>query len=379
MTSPAVTNAWLAIPVAACALLAACGSLPGGPGEHAPTPEAARTRIAALLPAKLADRAGWADDIQAGFEALELAPTDLHVCAVLAVTEQESGFRADPEVPGLPAIALKEMQERAARLHVPALLLNAALDLNSPDGQTWRQRLGKARTERALSEIYEDFISEVPLGRRLLAGYNPVRTGGPMQVSIAFAEGFAAEHRSSRGYSSALPIRREVFTRRGGMYFGIAHLLAYPADYDAMLYRFADFNAGHYASRNAAFQNALMLASGSRLALDGDLLIEGGNADAASQTERAARGVGTRLRLDQDQIHRDFERGDRADFTRTATYTRVFELAESLGRRDLPRALVPQIVLQSPKITRRLTTDWFARRVDERHQRCLARAATLQP
>ena len=47
--------------------------------------------------------------------------------------------------------------------------------------------------------------------------------------------------------------------------------------------------------------------------------------------------------------------------------------ADRQARRPLPRAMTPQIRLQSPKITRQLTTDWFARRVDDRHRRCLAR------
>jgi hypothetical protein len=34
--------------------------------------------------------------------------------------------------------------------------------------------------------------------------------------------------------------------------------------------------------------------------------------------------------------------------------------------------VVPRIALQSPKITRKLTTEWFANRVDERLRRCLA-------
>ena len=44
------------------------------------------------------------------------------------------------------------------------------------------------RTEKQLSAIFDDLISMVPMGQTLFGSLNPVRTGGPMQVSIAFAE-----------------------------------------------------------------------------------------------------------------------------------------------------------------------------------------------
>ena len=222
-----------------------------------------------------------------------MRPTVRNICAVVAVIQQETGFQVDPVVPGLPDMARREIDERAARHHIPKTLVTLALGVRSPNGLSYAERLRQARTERALSEMFEDFIATVPLGRRLFADLNPVRTGGPMQVGIAFAE----SHVRTRNYPFPLTdgVRREVFTRRGGLYFGIAHLLDYPVSYDSMLYRFADFNAGHYASRNAAFQKAVSSLSKTRLAIDGDLLREGSS--EPSQTELAVRMLADRIGL----------------------------------------------------------------------------------
>jgi hypothetical protein len=271
----------------------------------------------------------------------------------------------------LPGIARREIDARAAKLGVPQLLVSAALHLPSPTGQSYDERLDKVSTERQLSEIFEDFIGMVPLGARLFADWNPVRTGGPMQVSVAYAE----SHAKNRKYPYPVPtnIRREVFTRRGGLYFGTAHLLDYHAPYDDMLYRFADYNAGHFASRNAAFQNALQIAAKTTLALDGDLLIPGNPIERPSNTELAVRKIASRIDRDDRDIRDDLEKSDGDEFERTKTYRRVFELAEQLRGKSVPRAVVPHIRLQSAKITRNLTTQWFATRVNDRYRQCLAR------
>ena len=352
-------------------VLTGCMSPPNTRGP-AIDPDAAREEISRSLPAGAQNRTGWAIDIFSAFEALSVPPTTEHICAVIAVAEQESNFQVDPQVPGLAAIARREIDSRAASHKIPQFLVGAALEVGSPNGMSYRERLEKARTEKALSEIYEDFINSVPLGGRLFADLNPVRTGGPMQVSIAFSERFAKEKKYP--YPQPGNIRQEVFTRRGGMYFGIAHLLAYPASYDDMLFRFADYNAGHYSSRNAAFQNAVSIVSKTSLVLDGDLLRFGSSASEPSKTELAVRKVADRIDLSEGQIRNDLERGEDEAFERTKLYSRVFELADKTRGKPVPRAMLPRIRLESPKITRKLTTEWFARRVDERYERCLIRS-----
>jgi Protein of unknown function (DUF1615) len=354
--------------LAAGILLAGCATQRT---QQVTRPADVRAAIVRLMPAGTTDREGWATDIQVALAAQGIAPSTSNLCSVLAVAGQESGFQVDPAVPGLGRIARREIDRRAASRHVPGFLVDAALWLKSPDGRRYSERLQSARTEKQLSGIFQDFIGMVPLGKRLFGELNPVHTGGPMQVSIAFAEAHA------RGYPYPVPgsIRGEVFSRRGGVYFGVMHLLGYLANYPQPLYRFADFNAGWYASRNAAFQNAVSVASGIPLALDGDLVQpDAGIGDPPGATELAVRSLARQLDMGDSAIHRALMQGERADFDDSKLYARVFALAEQVERQPLPRAVLPGIALKSPKITRKLTTAWFAKRVDERWQRCMVRA-----
>ncbi len=351
---------------AAALLLAGCGLREPRPPE--PSPTEVRASIARLIPANIPDRQGWAEDIQRAFAALDIAPSTEHICSVLAVTEQESTFQVAPPVPGLARIAREEIDRRAARLRIPGFVVRAALAIESPTGKTYAERLASVRTEQQLNAIFEDFLGMVPLGRQLFGGLNPVRTGGPMQVSIAFAE----EQSRNYPYRIEKSIRDEVFSRRGGMHFGIAHLLDYPASYTRPLYRYADFNAGWYASRNAAFQAAVSRATGISLALDGDLIIHASS--QLGETERAVRTHGPQLEMSDTAIRNALQWGDRLGFEKTRLYKRVFAIADKRAGKRLPRAVVPGITLESPKITRKLTTAWFANRVDERRARCEARA-----
>lgn len=375
-------------------VLAGCTSIDNPPGPVLPgdmatpsgqartipwseLPEAElRQRIARLIPANVKDRAGWAGDLHTAYTHLNIPAAAQTYCASIAVIEQESTFQADPVVPGLPDIVWRGLEERVGKFGMPKFVLRAALQKTSPDGKTYTDRINALKTEKQLNALYEDMIAELPFGQRWLKDYNPVHTAGPMQVSIAFAE----EHAREKPYPYPLGknIRDEVFTRRGGVYFGAAILLDYPAPYDDVLYRFADFNAGRYSSRNAAFQAALNRLTRQTLSLDGDLLrYEKGRASATPSSVEAALGdLAARLQMNRAEIRRDLLLEKSAGFGDSPLFNRLFRLAEVSAGRLLPRQQMPQIDLKSPKISRQLTTEWFARRVEGRYRTCLGRAET---
>lgn len=351
-------------------MLSSCASRAPSSGPPALSPAEAHTLIDRSLPPNVPDRSGWVDDLYAAFTALGIPPTRENACAVAAVIAQESGFRADPVVPGLGAIAWREIDRRAAHAGIPVGIVHEVLKLDSPTGQSYGDRIDHARTEKELSDIFEDFTGSLPLGRALFASWNPIRTRGPMQVNVAFADSFGATHKYP--YPIKVSLDEELFSRRGSLYFGTAHLLAYEAPYDRFLYRFADFNAGQYSSRNAAFQGALTRVSGMPLTADGALLPHDGSGKAGD-TELATRPIGRRLHLDENAIHAALEEGRSPEFEQSAVYRGVYRLAAQATGHPWPRAALPQIKLEGPKIERRLTTEWYAHRVDGRFEACLAR------
>ena len=327
-----------------------------------------------LLPTYVKPRSGWRNDIVNAIGALQLPPTAENFCAVIAVIEQESTFQADPVVPGLPAIVWNKIEEKVAGYHIPLPLVKAALLKPSPTGESYKSRIDSLRTERQMNDLFEDMAAEagklgLPVGMK-----NPIRTAGTMQVSVDFAQGHIRAWPYPYRYQGSL--RDEVFSRRGGIYFGTANLLHYPAGYRDMVYRFADFNAGRYSSRNAAFQLAVAELSGRKLAPDGDLLRyrDGLPSGEASSTERALYQMSQRLGLSDSAILRDLKQEKNSSFSQSALYQKVMALADQQLGRKVAREAFPQIRLNSPKITRKLTTEWFARRVGWRYDNCLKRS-----
>ncbi|HFQ9139877.1 TPA: DUF1615 domain-containing protein [Enterobacter cancerogenus] len=355
----------LPLSLLAAFVLAGCAEKGAEPLKKGEKPVDVASVVRQKMPASVKDRNQWADALAKTFESQKIAPTEANICSVLAVAQQESMYQSDPAVPGLNKIAWKEIDRRAESMHIPVFLVHTALKITSPNGKSYSERLDTVKTEKQLSAIFDDFINMVPMGQTLFGSLNPVHTGGPMQVSIAFAE----KHTDGYPWKIDGTVRQEVFSLRGGLWFGTYHLLNYPANYDEPLYRFADFNAGWYASRNAAFQNAVSRASGVKLALDGDLIAYGSS--EAGTTERAVRKLSARLGMSDSDIRRQLEKGDSLAFEKTELYQQVFALAERKSGKALPRAMLPGIQLESPKITRNLTTAWFAKRVDDRRARCM--------
>jgi hypothetical protein len=206
-------------------------------------------------------------------------------------------------------------------------------------------------------------------GRGGLADLNPVTPAGSMQVKVSFA-------RSLEPRLDDDAVRELLYTRGGGVRVGTARLLGYAAGYDDVVYRFADYNAGVYAARNAAFQEQLQALAGVALAHDGDLLLYGADGkpkDDDSKTLAALLSLAPRLGLSERRVRRDVLLEKSIDFERTDTWRAVrAAYATSTGKAPA-YARIPHADLMSPKLSKPRTTAWFSSSVKQRYTRCRTR------
>ncbi len=330
---------------------------------------------------------GWAIDLLDVLRLHELPANRENVCSSIAIIAQESGFQADPSVTGLGRLSEKTIRDK---LDAIPLLGNTALDFleTTPNAKdSYMQRIRAARTERDLDMTYRAMVADAArqsslgvvvesgLLNTLIEGRNQINTIGSMQVSVSFAMEHAKKRRwLPMSLNDAYSVRDELYTRHGGMYYGVLQLLGYETGYDRKVYRFADYNAGRYASRNAAFQKQVAALSGEKLATDGDLLLydtSGRAKKKPSSSEKALRRIADGI--DDKQLRADLLREKENDFVKTRTYTTVREEYAKNAKQAAKFAEVPAIALNSPKIKHAMTTQIFADRVNRRYQACMAK------
>jgi hypothetical protein len=345
------------------------------------------------VPPDVKDREGWAEDVLAALEAHRLYPSAEAVCSVLAVIGQESGFQANPPVPGLARIVQQRLDAYADKLGPfgpPAL--KALLEGKAPgQTRTFEQRLEQVKTERDLDRVFRDLLeyyeTEYPktyAAARLasalfkstrLEDLNPITTAGSMQVSVRFAEELAG------GDERALQrVREELYTRGGGVYYGAARLLGYEAHYGEPLYRFADYNAGFYASRNAALQEQVSRLTGIELVPDGDLLAYDKQGEPLAQDSQSLKALlAFRQRyapeLSERRVRKDVLKEKELAFEETDTWSAIKRAYQEVTGEEPAYARLPTVTIRSPKLSGERSTAWFARSVDKRYQRCMTRYA----
>lgn len=370
-----------------CAGLATCQKAQP-PAPAARTPVLGPKAIARLIvDADIVDKAGWAQDVAEALDAAGQKRTARNVCQVLAIIEQESGYQEDPVVPGLGDVVAGELDRLFGKLGPAAGPVRAALlDHEGPGGSgTFEQRLRRVRTEAEADRLYREIaafhrarhpglakVMDV-LAPDLIEENNPITTAGSMQVSVRWAIAQQAE----RGRSPEAT-RDWLYTRAGGVEAGTARLFA-TDDYADPTHRFADFNAGPYASRNAGLQARVTTLTGIELVRDGDILAyhdDGSPKRTTTNTLRALEAFATQHapELTPARIRRDARKEKQADFVETDTWQAVSAAFRAQLGRDPAPAIVPRVTLESPKFTRALTTQWFAENARRRYDSCMGRA-----
>lgn len=346
-----------------------------------------------LIPAATSNRMAWANDIHTIMDELNIERNLSNTCSIVAVADQESNFVADPQVASLGKKAIKEMNERVAKKlgkKMAGYFNDMLAQQPSPD-DNFLMQLEKVKTERELDQLYRQMfafytrqykINLVTSAARIIArqnieeAFNPITTLGSMQVHIRYAL------ENSRSGGNIHRIRDDLYSQYGGLYYGIHRLMTYPAQYEKPLYRFADYNSGIYSSRNAAFQQMVNTLSAQELSLDGDLLSYNKDGDVisaptATETALAQLFLEKNIALDGKDIRRDLKQEKQQEFEQTKTYQQVVTLYQAKTSKDAPYAIMPEVVISGPKLSRDYNTNWYASKVNQRYTRCVSRGKRL--
>lgn len=347
------------------------------------------TRLIRAAEKGVTDPQGWAFDLHDVLQVHGLPQTRENVCAAVAVIDQESNFQADPVVQGLGKLSETALREKFSKVPIGGALAMKWLEKNPTPETSFMTRIRKAKTERDLDLAYRslvDYASQsasidtvVRLGllNSLIEDKNEIDTAGSMQVSVKFALDMAKQRRwLPMTLDDVYGVRNDLYTRHGGMYYGVKQLLGYDTGYNQKIFRFADFNAGRFASRNAAFQQVVAKLSGENLAVDGDLLSysKGGAVrKTLTSTEKAIRAASQKhkLGLSDTDIRKDLLQEKNSDFVKTRTFTILRDRYASTTKSAAPFARVPDIALNSPKLKRSFSTKRFAESVNARYQSCM--------
>jgi hypothetical protein len=345
-----------------------------------------RDKVASLIPARVPDRKLWATDMLAIMDDAKIPHTLTNFCSIVAIVDQESDFHANPAVPNLPNDAKKALFERIQnKLGDKGVIQFKKMLLSKPaPDNNFMMQINKLRTEQDLDLLYRNMYDyfKIHYGLALLtgpasliAGYdikeylNPVKTLGSMQVNVDYA--FMHPRKSS----NTIAIRDDMYTQYGGLYYGINRLLDYKANYNKPIYRFADYNSGIYSSRNASFQQTISDLSDFPLDLDGDLLSYDKEQHALSErsnteTQLDILAQENNFGLSNSSIRGDLLKEKNVEFEETATYKKINAFYLEKFKKEAPYAMMPHVAIEGPKLSRIYDTNWYAKRVNGRFQRC---------
>lgn len=375
--------------------LSACGNKQNEQEQNSPI--LTEKAIKRLIPARTIHREEWAKDIHSIMDDLKIEKNKSNVCSILAIVDQESNFVANPAVPGLGEKAVKEVNNRleekfseklGQRFGKPVAQYFQNVLKNQPSVEnSYLKQMHKVKTEKDLDLLYRQIFDYMTkhyhvsvltstakfIGQDIGEKMNPITTLGSMQVQVKYAQDHLKE--SMNTYQ----LRDYLYTQYGGLYYGIHRLMMYDTDYNKPIYRFADYNSGIYSSRNAAFQKILNTLTHQNLTLDGDLLVYDKNDKPLSQisdTEKVLMQLFTQnsLIITPRKIRDDLENEKQEKFEQTDTYLAVQKLYKEKIGKTAPYAIMPQVIISGPKLSREYNTNWYATRVNGRYESCMHRA-----